>query len=676
MTLPTPQLDNRTAQQLVDELKQKIAEVFVVSDPETREQLVTWTDHNVSDPGIMLLELFAWVAEQIIFRLNQVPDVLYVKFLELLGVSLFPPVAARTDITFWISASTVADVVVPEETEVGSPTVSGQQPLVFMTDKDLRIVQPILGNCLTSMADYPGRYIDRWDELRNRGLPFNCFESEEISPGDAVYFGFDNSLASNVIELNFEIDKIAGIGIHPENPPLKWVVSTSKGWIDTTIRRGWDKTRGLNQSGPIMLAIPDGHEKMMLGSHHYYWIKCELIEPERGQAQYDRSPTLSYLEAESKGGWVPAHHGERRPKTSLGVSDGSANQQFRTPFTPVLSRKGREDEEMVVVVDPDGVETPWNEVDSFANSTGDDKDYTWDSTSGTITFGPQIRHPDGTTSEHGSTPPSGHEIVVTQYRVGGGDRGSVPPGTLTRMQSNLGFIHAVDNLDHATGGVDGETIDELKRRGPQWLRTGDRAVTTADFIRLTRQADQRLKRVDAVSDPENGHAINVYVIPEVETESTVLSASDLALSSDVFEQVKTYLDNRRILGTIVNVVPPKFIRVSVEAYVRPVPRASGPIDQETAAAIATELTAVLNEFVNPLVGGEHRDGWPWKTTLTDELVTERLKASGQVSTVTTVEFHIEDDGTDDYKKRVALSEVPLGTGEMFISGEHKVRVVR
>ncbi|MFQ5881392.1 MAG: hypothetical protein ACE5I9_02805 [Candidatus Methylomirabilales bacterium] len=45
-----------------------------------------WTDHNVSDPGIMLLELFAWLTETAIFHLNQVPDTSIEHFLKLVDI--------------------------------------------------------------------------------------------------------------------------------------------------------------------------------------------------------------------------------------------------------------------------------------------------------------------------------------------------------------------------------------------------------------------------------------------------------------------------------------------------------------------------------------------------------------------------------------------------------------
>src|SRR5690242_21883114 len=85
MALISPILDNRSYQQLRDELVKRIT----VYAPE-------WTDHNESDPGIALLELFAWLGESLVFRFNQIPDATRIAFLNLLGVSPRPAQVART----------------------------------------------------------------------------------------------------------------------------------------------------------------------------------------------------------------------------------------------------------------------------------------------------------------------------------------------------------------------------------------------------------------------------------------------------------------------------------------------------------------------------------------------------------------------------------------------------
>ena len=79
MALPAPNLDDRRFQELVDDAKRLV-----------QQRCPEWSDHNVSDPGVTLIELFAWMTDQIVYRLNRVPDRNYVKFLDLIGVRAVP----------------------------------------------------------------------------------------------------------------------------------------------------------------------------------------------------------------------------------------------------------------------------------------------------------------------------------------------------------------------------------------------------------------------------------------------------------------------------------------------------------------------------------------------------------------------------------------------------------
>src|SRR3954471_15803910 len=84
MPLPRPILDDRSYQQLRDELVRRIP----VYNPE-------WTDHNPSDPGITLLELFAFLGENLLYRFNQIPESTRLAFLNLLQIPLRPAAAAE-----------------------------------------------------------------------------------------------------------------------------------------------------------------------------------------------------------------------------------------------------------------------------------------------------------------------------------------------------------------------------------------------------------------------------------------------------------------------------------------------------------------------------------------------------------------------------------------------------
>src|SRR5215472_18161596 len=133
MTLPVPRLDDRRFQDLVDEAKTQIPRYC----PE-------WTDHNVSDPGVALIELFAWMTDMLLYRVNQVPDKMYVKFLEMVGVRLEPPRAAHAPVTFYLSAAQPVAVTIPEDTEVATVRTEDNAAIVFSTEGDLTIRPPAL----------------------------------------------------------------------------------------------------------------------------------------------------------------------------------------------------------------------------------------------------------------------------------------------------------------------------------------------------------------------------------------------------------------------------------------------------------------------------------------------------------------------------------------------------
>src|SRR6195952_4829424 len=127
--MPTaPNLDHRRFQDLVDDAKRLV-----------QRRCPTGTDHNVSDPGVTLIEAFAQMTDQLIYRLNRVPDLHYVKFLELIGVELRPPAAARGSVTCWLSAPQPQPVLIRAETEVATPRTDVSDPVVFTTLADLQI---------------------------------------------------------------------------------------------------------------------------------------------------------------------------------------------------------------------------------------------------------------------------------------------------------------------------------------------------------------------------------------------------------------------------------------------------------------------------------------------------------------------------------------------------------
>src|SRR5439155_14266809 len=97
MPIQSPQLDDLRYDAMVQRLLRRIP----VYSPE-------WTDWNDSDPGVTLIQLFSYLAEQVGYRLNQIPEKNYIELLKLLGVRLKPSAAAVSRMGIFLADPTTA----------------------------------------------------------------------------------------------------------------------------------------------------------------------------------------------------------------------------------------------------------------------------------------------------------------------------------------------------------------------------------------------------------------------------------------------------------------------------------------------------------------------------------------------------------------------------------------
>ena len=307
MPLPAPELDDRKFQDIVDEAKRLIPRFC----PE-------WTNHNVSDPGVALIELFAWMSEMVLYRVNQVPERLYVHFLNMVGIEPFPPSVARVDLTFWLSAVLETPVIVPANTEVmttAGASSGGTDAVIFSTTKDLTIAPPELQG---------GQGCDRGRRARHRRLGGPALRPDrradassptQLTPGDAFLLGFAESLAGVVLQLTLEAHA-EGIGVDPRTPPIAWEVWNGEGWITAHVYQ--DTTGGLNRAGQIVLLIPIEHELLAVGNESAYWLRARLLAPMPGQPTYQASPRVRSVTCAGA-----RRHGRRRALRDAAERDAS-----------------------------------------------------------------------------------------------------------------------------------------------------------------------------------------------------------------------------------------------------------------------------------------------------------------------------------------------------------------
>lgn len=584
MALPAPNLDDRRFQDLVDDAKRMVM-----------RRCPEWTDHNVSDPGVTLIETFAFMTDQLLFRLNQVPDRLYVKFLELIGLRLIPATPAQAGVTFWLSAPAITPVGVPMGTTVATLRTEQDESVVFSTGEDLQIVPCSLEIVGTQSADQDAQ-VDRTDELK-MGQSFQVFSSTP-RVGDTMLLGLSTPVPNCVVRLDFDCT-VEGVGVHPDHPPLVWEAWNGKEWRRCLVST--DETAALNTDGEVHVHVPGDHESAVLGGNAAGWLRARVIEVDADFPSYQQSPLVAALSASTIGGTVEANHCELVEEEVLGDSEGVPGQQFTTSRAPVVIGAG---DAVVETTSEDGWQE-WTAVHNFAGSGPDDRHYILDGTSGTVHFGPAIREPDGGLRQYGAVPPYGATVRLRKYATGGGRLGNVGKGAIQTLKSSIPFVSRVENIEAAWGGVDGESVEEAKARGPILLRTRSRAVTAEDYEAITQEAAPDVARVRCVTagdeDTDPG-SVRVLIVPAAAEVEGKIEFPELVPGDETLRRISDRLDEVRLIGTRVLVSPPKYRGVTVVARVIARPR----LDKSRVRADALEA---LYGYLNPISGGRDGKGW-------------------------------------------------------------------
>lgn len=585
MALPSPNLDDRRFQQLVDEAKRYV-----------QQRAPDWTDHNVSDPGVTLIETFAYLVDQLLYRLNRVPDKNYLAFLDLLGIQLYPPSAAVADIDFWLSAPQPDTVTLPAGTEVTTAAGETEEAVVFATTDDLRIVPSELTRLVT--APRTGELTDRTGALaEGRDIP--CFQ-ETPEPGDALLFGLPAAVPRCVVAVRLD-SRVEGVGVDPRQPPLVWEAWDGGRW--QRCETGSDSTGGLNRPGEVIVYVPAGHAASLISGTRAGWLRCRITETEPGQPFYSETPTVREAAVFTIGGTMTVEHAETVTNVPLGASEGVAGQTFRLGRPPVLLDG---EPPVVEVSSPEGWQR-WDVVEHFGRSGPDDRHVRVDAGSGEFTFPPVLREADGTLRPCGAVPPKGSQIRVARYRTGGGPAGNVSRGAISVLRSSIPYVARVTNREAARGGVAGETIGNAKLRAPETLRMQERAVTAEDYEIISRQAAPSVRRVRCVPATDSMHdpgAVRVLVVPDaVADEGDRLRFEQMIPSEQMLTTITRALDERRLIGTRLIVEPPTYQGVTVVARLS--------AHEENTDLVRETALAALFRHLNPLHGGPDGTGWPF-----------------------------------------------------------------
>jgi hypothetical protein len=609
MALPSPNLDDRRFQQFVDDAKRYI-----------QQRAPEWTDHNVSDPGVTLVETVAHMADQIVYRLNRVPEKNHLAFLDLVGITLFPPSAARTDVTFWLSAPQEEPVLLPVGTEVATVRTESEEAVVFATERELTVVPCELRHLVVQLRGEP--VADRTADLAE-GKDLMCF-AEAPRPGDCMLLGLTAAVPHCAVALELD-SRVDGVGVDPRQPPLRWEAWTEAGWL-----------------------------------------RCRVIEPLPGQPFYTTSPTVRAAEAFTVGGTTGVVHAETVYDEALGESTGLPGQRLRLAHAPVV---GDTPPVLLQTAGHDGW-TDWEVVPSFAASTSYDRHITLDAATGEIAFGPAVREPDGTLRQYGAVAPKGAVIRARRYRTGGGRAGNVARGAIQVLRTSVPYVSEVVNREAARGGVDGETVEEAKVRAPITLRAQERAVTLRDYEELARRAAPETARITCLEGDEGEHgayAVRVLVVPQaVPDPGGRLRFEQLVPGDALLDRITRHLDERRLIGTRLAVGPPFYQGVTVVATLH----AFRGVDTDR---VRRQAHDALYRHLDPLTGGTDGRGWPFGRPVQSGEIFAVLQRVPGVELVDEVRLHPADPLTG--KRGAATNRIDLQPPSLVFSFDHRVRVI-
>lgn len=168
MPIPSPNLDDRNFGQLLAEAKALVAR----SDS-------GWTDLSPSDPGAVLLEVFAYITGLLIYRMNRLPEKVHIELLRLIGVKLVPPSAARVLLRFSLPQPQADAVRIPAGTRVTVARAGGGEPPVFLTTETVSI--PSGGTEIDGVVAFHCELVDAEPAGVGTGLPRQTVQAGQPS---------------------------------------------------------------------------------------------------------------------------------------------------------------------------------------------------------------------------------------------------------------------------------------------------------------------------------------------------------------------------------------------------------------------------------------------------------------------------------------------------------------
>jgi hypothetical protein len=397
-----------------------------------------WTDHNLHDPGITIIELLAWIVDQQIYRVGFVNDRYLAAFATLLGQRLSRAMPALGLV--WPDRPIPQPLALAEGESVlpvtASSATSPTVPFTLSSDILLSDAQTIA----VALVDGFGPDAMEAPLTLKRGGPSIALEigGSGALPGTgqgALVLRFDRPLAPIEGELSLGFDLVTPPGLTPDTEnattwgPLVFEYRVGNDdWGPATLAD--DGTAVLSRTGVIRIALPATPDR---------------TEPSELRLRFDRGffPTTPIVRDVAIN-VLPVIQRRVDPAETLGRGNGLPDQRV------VFDSTGIEDPVIPVTVDDEA----WEPVDNFCASGPTDRHFVAESKS--IRFGNGL---------NGLTPPAGSAIVVGPVTRTDGAEGNVRADLAWRVPVITGVVDGFDiygrNCEPFTGGTAASTVDDV-----------------------------------------------------------------------------------------------------------------------------------------------------------------------------------------------------------------------
>ncbi len=620
MTLPVPKLDDLTWADLMAAVTRRIP----------AESDGTWTLHAPVDPGVTLLELFAYLLEQRLYWLDQAPDELVVAILKLLGLDpLRPAQPASTVLALTPESDDPADVP--------AGTVFARDPAAairFSLDDDVTAF-PVEGEAAV--------FTDRdhtADLSARRGVPLLATDGSAASARFTLPLTGAHT-TTGWLSVLFELDSPVPPSWSPlgatADPPaeLTWSWFRPSGDASGPFEEVQDGTGGLRRSGVVRLRPPAGWSTVARG-----------LQVSTPSATYASAPRLLRLAVNVSA----ARHLEHR--TESGFTD-QTDDWLKLPGQRLVlpDAAGRLLTAALKLAGDD-----WTAAADFTFGTSRDRIFLLDRDDGALVFGDgltgRIPRPDGAT--------------VVEYTIGGGrDGNGGVTGNWLPVTADAPVRAA--NLVQADGGADPETLAQARDRAAGALGEVTRAVTAEDFVTLAvTTPGVAVGRAYAALGEHPGFpcarvpgAVTVHIVPSVPSDAVAAPQPDPGM----VRAVAGRLAEARLLTAEVFVRGPAYrdVRLRVDLSGTPADRVK----------VSTVVGDALRRFLDPLVGGDDETGWPFGEALRPSaLLRAAQQTLGDLADVTAVAI-----GIDGAAPAETCDDVELRAGDLPVVREVRTHVV-